>query len=522
MNKILVYLIKDGINEYTEIVKPNAQIFEESDSWAIYYQPSFEKKPDWMKNFFCYKLENANIMNSNARVLLLHKIKVSDDTERIFAIPFGTGRFLLMDDVLDERFGLKVLLNTIIPDKFRCITKAAVGGTQKLSKEQLPKVSSINDFEYDIERDLINGITAISDYEIFEKKTVSGSDSLSVHTKSDINGMESFLIDCYKKFIDTSYLRNFSWIDQIRHIKDKTLIGLLDTMAIKKINEVSPEFYMAIPEIIDWENVDYFSYCGKKESDIFIEKVISIFNINELTNIGQIKKIKIKAMGLTEGYKIAEWNAYRCLYGEMNFDGKTYCLSDSKWYEIDSNFVNAVNNEYNNTPIFSYNFPVNNNEREGDYNKRAANEDNSLICMDAENITYGGGYSKIELCDLIGNNKTLYYVKPYSGSSTLSHLFNQAMVSGELLINDIEFRKKAAERIDQLTNDTLFKIDSNFDTNKYNIVFAIIHSDNTQRPKIPFFSKVAFKYTKKRLTAFGYKVFIKTITKVIIDDENAA
>lgn len=45
------------------------------------------------------------------------------------------------------------------------------------------------------------------------------------------------------------------------------------------------------------------------------------------------------------------------------------------------------------------------------------------------------------------------------------------------------------------------------------VILAIISNDNNERPQIPFFSKVALRYTRRRLETDGCKVYIKNIQK---------
>jgi uncharacterized protein (TIGR04141 family) len=44
-----------------------------------------------------------------------------------FVIAFGVGRHLLKDGVIEERFGLKVVLNSVGRDSFRSIDKTTLG-----------------------------------------------------------------------------------------------------------------------------------------------------------------------------------------------------------------------------------------------------------------------------------------------------------------------------------------------------------------------------------------------------------
>jgi len=134
-----------------------------------------------------------------------------------------------------------------------------------------------------------------------------------------------------------------------------------------------------------------------------------------------------------------------------------------------------------------------------------------MICMDKKNVNHGGGRSKVELCDILTSDGKYIHIKPYSGSATLSHLFNQAVVSAELVITDKEFLKKANEKIQEVTDKKDFLIS---DGDHPDVILAIISKDDVDRPNIPFFSKVALRHMKTRLKAYNCNLEIKNIKKL--------
>jgi uncharacterized protein (TIGR04141 family) len=108
----------------------------------------------------------------------------------------------------------------------------------------------------------------------------------------------------------------------------------------------------------------------------------------------------------------------------------------------------------------------------------------------------------------LSKDKKLIHIKPYSGSQTISHLFNQAAVSAELVLSDAQFLALANEKINEIAGSEDFAIT---DRRAIKVVFGIIHKKHSQLPQLPFFSKVSLRYTKTRLQAFGFDVSIKTI-----------
>jgi uncharacterized protein (TIGR04141 family) len=90
-------------------------------------------------------------------------------------------------------------------------------------------------------------------------------------------------------------------------------------------------------------------------------------------------------------------------------------------------------------------------------------------------------------------------------------LFNQAVVSTELVLGDPIFVVKANEKIGERTQNPRFLIDRT--GNRPTIILAILSKEDGERPQIPFFSKVALRYTRRRLETDGCKVYIKNIKK---------
>lgn len=67
--------------------------------------------------------------------------------------------------------------------------------------------------------------------------------------------------------------------------------------------------------------------------------------------------------------------------------------------------------------------------------------------MDRRLVPYGGGYSRVEFCDVYAINKKMIHVRRYGGSSVLSHLFAQGLISGELFAFDGGFREKLNDEL---------------------------------------------------------------------------
>lgn len=519
-NKLSIYLIKDEFGNDDDMILGNGKelLADIPNIGHVYYRPSFSKPPLWLSSFFGDTINADHIFSANARAVLLVTVQINEGDRQVtktFAVTMGYGKYLFNENVIEDDFGLRVVLNTIKPDSLRRINKTNIGGNLKTSNEQLPLKSQIDDFGFDIDRDLIGMITGYSDDEEYAKGMLSGGDLLSLTAEVDITNIVDFLKKTYSKYKLATYKNNFSWVDHIKKVKDTRTIEELDTELVRLMIADSPSIWMAVPEVIEWEEIAGFRYCGRElYDDIDIALIKNSFR-NGFTNIEQLKTgRRIVAVSALDGESpYASWSAYKCLYGEVDLHDRSYCINNGRWFCVDRDFVEQVNRDYNSTTVSAIDFIefTNDYHNENEYSTAfAATDPNHFLCMDRQNVVYGGGQSRIELCDILTNDDTYIHVKPYSGSSTLSHLFNQAVVSAELVLGDLEFRTKANIKIGEKTENEEFLIHEN---ERLNIVFAIISKVEEEHPPIPFFSKVAFRYIKRRLEVFGCTVSIKNVAK---------
>lgn len=514
-NKLSIFMIKDGFDEDEDIIENFSHSVLIDGVGTVYWDNSHVDIPQWVDSFFGGNINTDNIFTANARAVLLVRVPVQhNDLEKIFAVTMGYGKNMLKVNVTEERFGLKVILNTIKPDSLRRINKVNIGGNQKLSNEQLPLESDISDFGFDINRDLVSNISGVSDDENYVTGLLTGGCMLSLTATVDITNIVDFLKKTYEKHRLDTYKYYFSWIDQIQPVKDTRLVERLDSNLITAINESSVNVWMAVPEIINWEEVRGFKYKGRDVyDDIDISFVKESFR-EPLSSIKQLKSKKIVAISALDNSERYSWNAYGCIYGELSLNGKSYCINSGKWYQINNKFVQQVNKDYNSTPISTIDFNdfTDTHKTENgysiDFQKKHPDD---YVVLDAHNFSYGGGHSKIELCDILSSDKELIHIKIFTGSSALSHLFSQAAVSAELVLSDTQFLTLANGKIKELSRNDNFTIK---DRRSINVVFGIIHTTEAKLPPIPFFSKVSFGYTKNRLQAFGLDVSIKTIKDI--------
>ena len=122
------------------------------------------------------------------------------------------------------------------------------------------------------------------------------------------------------------------------------------------------------------------------------------------------------------------------------------------------------------------------------------------------------------MCDVLTTERQLLHVKKYAGSQPLSHLFNQGLVSSQLLLREQSFRKGAKAKIKQAMGDDKDKLSqftslfntTNFRPRDWTVTFGIL---GRNKPTLPFFSKVALKHVAEELRDRRYTVQVDFIPK---------
>lgn len=518
-NKLSIYLIKNEYSSHQDVFKDIEKLSSEdiSDFGIFYYGGSHINVPGWIKKFLGNLFSNQKevsaeggfkIFSAGSKAAFLTSVE-----GRLFAITFGYGHTMLVPGVWEERFGLKVALNTIDPESVRCIDKTNMTAIPKLSKEQMSKDGTVASFGIDVEQDLIQGITGKSRLDKFGQ-TVAGKDGLSVSVKFDARNIKEFLKLCLEQYRSLDYKQDFGFIDHVAPIKDPKKIEALEVLLLEQINNKQfDKVWMAIPEVVPWENISEFKIHEEDSSlgdDIHLPAFLKFLSETEKKEIAVYKSKIIECLSASSGETVASWKAYNCLYCELNNNG-TYILSNGAWYEIESNFAKQVNDEFirfRESGGVAVELPnCQKGEHEDRYNDRVAGELN-LLNMDRKTVNHGSRYSKIEFCDLLSSDKKLIHVKHYGASSVLSHLFAQGLVSGELLLSDGDFRGKVRDKLPDSYKNLIPTTKPN--SIEYEVVYAII-SESEDSLDIPFFSKINLRNAKRRLEMFGYKVSFKKI-----------
>lgn len=474
---------------------------------TLFVKRTTPRTPDW-GSFLAGYVASAELgRTASAGAVLLVPIH-----NRTFALTFGTGRYLLLPDVTQPRFGLRVALNCLGENTVRSIDKDSLDRLARHTREQASRDATAREFGLDIEQDLLRAVTGTPADETLGRR-LTGRDALTISVAITIVNLPEMLERLAAKAKETTYQQNFPWVDQLSHITDARRVDTLDATLVHRLRMGQQEsIWMAVPEPVDWERVRGFRFSSRRSTPEYQDIHLRSF-LDTLDDVAALDRETLdRPVNVIdhEGQRLHRWRAYRCLYCEAEVQGQSFVLSGGNWYQVDDEFVESVNAAYDRIPNFDANLPLYEDASEAAYVRRiAAANPVAFAAMDQKVVAYGGGRSKIEFCDLYTNERDVLHIKRYGQASALSHLFAQGLTFGEVFLTEQSLR----ERFNELVPEThrITNVQQRPNAGEYRVVFAVI-SDRPGPLVLPFFSRLNIKHAARRLEAYGYRVAKLKIT----------
>lgn len=503
-------------------------ISESGVEGTLYVRNPIKKtSPEWLD--FIQPALDEDVNTNNWKNQSVSALLVIEMESRQFAIAFGHGRHLLESRVIEDRFGIKVVLNSVLPDKIRSIDRQTFEASPKISRVQAIKASSVSDYSINPEQDLLRALVGDTkeDYVELFGKVIAGIDSFKASIPNEVSQLNDFLSLILERSTSKDYLEKtkdgqpseFSWVENLTPVKNKESIEQLESILCNQISSgENKNIWMAIPDILDWSGLKGFKFQkNSKDDEVYeildFELFVSTFK-SEFT-IDNFKKKDIYIVYSNETPD-KSYPAYKCLYGEVKHDDKLFILNGGSWYQVDNTFQDIVEKYYLSLPKkdFAPPFVEYCHNGEGDYNKYVCDQkDSEYNMLDRDLVRYGGSYDKIEVCDVFkvksdNSNGEFIHVKRGRSSSSLSHLFSQGYVASTLMVRESGFVSKLNEQL-QVKGITEFP--TTFEAKGYDVVFAIIDGAVGKDLDIPFFSKVTLQNIGKSITSYGYVVYLMHI-----------
>ena len=468
--------------------------------------------------------ELSGINWNNLRTSSLYGLLLIELNGWVFALTSGFGRYLLHPFAIENRFGFKVVLNSINPQTIQQLQKITLSENPKNSIEQMSKGVNLNQFGVDGFTDLISRVKGKSKIESLGL-SLDGEDALKISVDRELDQLPQLLDECRKYYDSSEYKRYFPEIDNLAQVKDKEqkfiLNKDLEALLNKEIesaiagSEYSGSIWASIPEIILDDEFDCFTYKKSKEAfrfydielkDIFSEKYFKKGKtVKKDISISSLRNDQIFIRKFN-GTTYPKWRALNCINATIERENEQFIFIEGKWFRASMSYVESLDQKIKGIPHSNFQFK-NWPQRliENKYLKtNPLVSDKKYVVLDTNNI-FIEGQSAIEPCDIFTESKQMIHLKRYGSSKVLGHLFNQGYVSGDLLINSIEYRKKFNEKI---SDD--FKV-HDIDPSEFTIAY-VIGTKYPDSQNFPLFSKITLTKAYDQLRKKGFNVTLDFCT----------
>jgi uncharacterized protein (TIGR04141 family) len=536
---LTVYLLKTSIKEFKDAIDPeslprlNTIKLKKGLGFTgvMYWERGLTTPPLW-KDFLLEGTDDPlnNLDNLHQSVLVMLKPKKK---KRIIAIVFGYARALLKPSCYELDFGLKVVMNVVDPDKLRCLDASNFEEIPVLTKKQASRVSALEMFDVDQESDMLQSLVGTPKEKLADGKepllgkVIAGSSALSLRVGIYFKGLGDLsaeLLDYYAR--DDYKTHGFEWVDHLKSVKDKDLIATLDDALLAALKAKDTDHVsMAPPEIIEWEDYEGIRIGSSQKATPFefaIEDFYSQVKNIYKWDVDRLTSIPINLVQRTEAKAGKRFPLYRCLIFEHLLGAVRYVFTGGGWFNIDQDFTKKVTKFISslheaNLVMPDYDGSV--DKSEGDYTIRTCRANKDFALMDKKLVLPTNARTRVEVCDIFTKARQLVHIKPYKGSSTLSHLFSQGAVSADLFQLDGGFRDQTRKEIES-TNKGLANLiptgSGQVDITSFEVVFAIIKkrtaSKTAWQTSLPFFAQLNLMQVAQRLQVKSYKVAVKLIS----------
>ncbi len=516
---LTIYLLRDTVRRARDAVEAPDELraFPVRIGRAaatLFVKPSRVVPPAWI-GFFDGHVDLREVLLRSASSAAVLVLSVAG---RWFAVTFGYGRHLLEQGAWEPNFGLRVTLNSIADGSIRSIDRKSFDAIARHTREEASRAGSIEQFGLQVEEDLLRAVVGKPEDDTLGR-SMAGMDALTVSAAVTLTDLPSHLERYAEQWRKRRYRERYPWVDQIAEIRDARQARLLDERLVERLaaHEAFDHAWLAVPVPIDWSQVGGFRFTMAERAATHEDIHLQLFfkSLRDPTSLSPetLRRRSVYCLNADGRHATDRWSVYECLYAEILDGEDVFLLTGGRWYRVAQRFVQRIDRDVAELPSTGYELPTYRHDSETAYNQAVVRRDATIALMDQKNIRYGGGASQIEFCDLFIKQRAMLHVKRYGGSSVLSHLFSQGVVSATLFLQDPEFRREVRRRLGRAHRDGVPEGRPRVD--RYEVGFAIV-SRSAGALVLPFFSKVNLRNAARTLMGLGYRV---TVTKIDVESE---
>ena len=386
-----------------------------------------------------------------------------------WALTYGMGFQLLEPAHIDPGFGMRVAIRTAQPDAIQSLTRSELDHRARTDRSSIPAGEAlrgfgIGDFGEVVTR--ISGSATVSGLTLGDASVrIRAADALSVPLAKTPRCLMSDL-DAIAATLDLAAQPELQALEQFVRVKNREMIERLET-ELRAALEGGSNGRLALgwphERIDDNGTPSAFKLLGTGKH--YVEAKDDLPNLDDLLEAIERKapddrlagasSIKVQLFRDSDGEEPVSGAipAIHWLFFEIEISGVRYCLFDSRWYAMDTDYAQRlqahVDEIFARPPAVSLpDWTVSTHPDEKAYNAMAAASLGGVM-LDRQLLRTTQHPRGFEASDIITEDGLLIHVKHTPKSSAVSHLIAQALVSTDALRHDNEAR----QQLRKLTTD---------------------------------------------------------------------
>lgn len=521
-------------------------------SYSIHFKEPEASPPKWYNLF-----SHLDLMDTNCKPSISYSgyILFINTPCASYACTGGSGHFKMQKELeAEHRFGIEIAKRLLKKGELKAMSQRDTSSFIHTLDRVFRSRYQPNSDTDNLHRILTSIRGTLAKSRESERKeigtTIKATDSLSVSGNKTLDEVISFVLK-----VDTIYSQESFDVDdtlkvpELKYIDpklNKKLVESLSTQLCKDMIKYGDSTECDLKIFIDNEDVGFLPDVTEKFVLKYKRSEIDCGDEyeNVIKNLGAILKNEAKPINALNSATIVlqcvgnetpySKSALSLLCGDVELNGESYFINNSRWYMANASFKEALDREID--EVLYYEPEVldlldwTEGEKEGQYNRK--HQSSSIVVLDQKFVRIEAEKKNpIEFCDLLvhrENKINLIHVKHDSGAA-LRALFAQAYVSAKLFYEEKEFKDKLVSgQIDkgsELIQSELQTLSDLGDRkkNELRVVMAIyddkhsmpITTSNTPLSKLgsslTLFAKVDLLQRCQSLRSMGYDVALTRI-----------
>ena len=534
-----VRLLKPGVHiedAFRDTADPD-EVATETPAGSRLFVDTSRNRPSWMPLLAELTTYEPDFWTQSSSAVLSVPVEDQRGEQRLFVLCFGGGHFLIDPAKLERNFGLKVVLNSVSRRNLRSLDSATLDATVFQRRTQASRNSDLAGFGIDVQRDLLR-VAAGTPTDRSFAKFVAGRDGLTITCAIQPGQIKAKLSQCLEAFEDNQYRRDYEWVDNVQIVTDAEDARQLDELLSQQIGALrvgeQSDLHMCPPEIVDYierQDIAYYGRGFSREknwySELDIEDYVAELNAVDFAEPFDVIKTDhfVHMHEDEETRSKPKWKVYDCFVFECELDHQTYVIYGGTWYRIGQAYKDRIESFFQSLvkpPFIAQSTAKNEQELIAELNHRP-----DLLMMDRTKVNPRGvNNGNIEVCDFFSRQRQFIHLKDGHSSSSISHLWMQAVTSCDSLMSDAAFRngvrRQARRRQGEMPVKEGFEQllpagrQGRVNTSAYAVVYGILRrrKRRSNTLDLPFFSKVSLQAPASLLSKYGFRVELHLIEKL--------